>query len=433
MKPNEEKADVGEVRQKALLIGIYQESTGRKKCEEYLDELALLADTYGVDVLEKVPCHLRKCDPATLVGSGKLEEFIKFVQEKGADMVIFDDEMSPAQQRNLEEQLARPVLDRTELIIGVFDKHARSKEARLQVELASFRYKLPRLKRMWTHLERQAGTTGGSKYLKGMGEKQIEVDRRLLEERIDHLQRELKKVDAHRDTQRHARAKSDIPLFAIVGYTNAGKSTLLNALTNAGVLVEDKLFATLDTTTRKFTLKNNQDILLIDTVGFIRKLPHQLVAAFKSTLQETVHADILLNVVDVSDPHAFDHTQTSLEVMAELGVSSKPVITVLNKIDKLENASVLQKFRIQYPKTSPISATTGQGLEELQQRMIEELKGWRRVLRLRIPQSDYAVVSEVIREGNLLHQDYDGNDVLLHVELPARYAGKLAKWVEKVE
>jgi len=422
-----------EKKQTALLVGVHKDSMSRRACEEHLDELALLADTFGVDVADRMCCHVRKFDASTLVGSGKIEEFIELIKEKGVDMIIFDDEISPAQQRNLEKLIKCPVMDRTELIIGVFDHHAHTKEARLQVDLARERYQLPRLKRLWTHLERQAGSSGGGKYLKGMGEKQIEVDRRLIEQRIATLQREIKKVRAHRETQRHAREKSEIPTFAIVGYTNAGKSTLLNALTDAGVLVEDKLFATLDTTTRKFTLSNNQDVLLIDTVGFIRKLPHQLVAAFKSTLEETAYADILLNIVDVSDPYAEDHTATAMEVLKGLDMDDKPIITILNKTDKVEGSQVLQKFRIKYPKTVPLVAVSGEGFDHLQERMVEELKKWRKVLRLRVPQSDYAIVTEVMREGNILHQDYEGNDVLLHVDLPARYLGKLEKYVEEVE
>jgi len=384
-------------------------------------------------VSDKECCCVRKFDASLLLGTGKLQELLTQAEELNVDFIIFDEEITPAQQRNLEKNFRRPVMDRTELILGVFSQRAHTKEARLQVELAQVRYQVPRLKRMWTHLERQAGTGGGSKFLKGMGEKQIEVDRRLLKRRIDHLKKELKQVSAYRETQRHARQRSETPLFALVGYTNAGKSTLLNAFTGADAFVEDKLFATLDTTTRKFTLANNQDVLLIDTVGFIRKLPHLLVAAFKSTLEEAMYADILLHIVDVSSPYAEEHADTALDVLKELNAADKPIITILNKIDKVDNPMILHQLRLKFPKTVPLCALTGEGFDGLQERMVEELKQRRKILRLRIPQSDYRFVSEVMREGKVLHQDYDGNDVLIHVDLPARYLGKLKKYVEETE
>ena len=233
-----------------------------------------------------------------------------------------------------------------------------------------------------------------------------------------------------RDTQRSARERADIPIFSIIGYTNAGKSTLLNALTNANVLVEDKLFATLDTTTRKYTLKNNQEILLIDTVGFIRKLPHLLVAAFKSTLEEAVHADILLHIVDVSHPMAEEQAQTTFDILKELGGKDKTVITLLNKVDLCENQVMVQKLRLKYPKTVPISATLGTGFDALQEMMIEELSKQRKQVLLRVPQSDYRIVSDIIRVGHIISQTYEENDVLLKVDLPKAMASKLKKYVE---
>ncbi|WP_068466399.1 GTPase HflX [Candidatus Protochlamydia phocaeensis] len=417
--------------QRALLVSVYQGPSNKKICEEHLDELELLARTYGIETACKMPCAIRKFDASIYIGKGKLEELIQLSKELQVDLVIFDDEITPAQQRNLQKAFIIPVMDRTEVILGVFGQRAQTKEARLQIELAKVKYEVPRLKRMWTHLSRQAGTSGaggGGAYLKGEGEKQIEIDRRILKRKIDQLQKEIEEVRANRETQRQSRTRSEIPVFAIIGYTNAGKSTLLNALTEAGVFVEDKLFATLDTTTRKFTLKNNQDILLIDTVGFIRKLPHLLVAAFKSTLEEALEADILLHLVDVSHPMAEEQAATTYEVLKELGAGRKPIITVLNKIDKCENPHMIHRIRMSYPKNVLISALKREGFDDLQEVMIQELKRQRTIVEMRIPQSEYAAVSEIMRSGNVLNQDYEENDVLLRVDLPIPIANKYAHY-----
>lgn len=413
----------------AFLVAVYQGSQQKEVCEEHLSELALLVETYGMKDVHREACPIRKFDASTFVTKGKLEELIQKAKELAVSVVIFDDEITPAQQRNLEKAFGIPVMDRTEVILGVFAQRAQTKEARLQIELAKIKYEAPRLKRMWTHLSRQAGTAGGGgAYLKGEGEKQIEIDRRILKRKIDLLQKEIDEVRAYRETQRLSRVRSEIPVFAIIGYTNAGKSTLLNALTDAGVFVEDKLFATLDTTTRKFTLKNNQDVLLIDTVGFIRKLPHLLVAAFKSTLEEAIEADILLHLVDVSHPMAEEQAATSHEVLKELGAGKKTIITVLNKIDACEHPSVIHRLRMTYPKNVQISALKREGFDDLQEMMIQELSRQRKVVHLRIPQSDYAVVSEAMRLGNVIKQDYEDNDVLLKVDLPASVASKLQRF-----
>ena len=319
---------------RALLISAYMGSDQKLVCEDHLNELELLAQTFGIKVAAKEPCAIRKYDASTFLTKGKVEELVRRSDELKVDMVVLDDEITPAQQRNLEAMFKKPVMDRTEIILGVFAQRAQTKEARLQIELAKIRYEAPRLKRLWTHLSRQQGTggSGGSGgYLKGEGEKQIEIDRRILKRKIDLLKKEIEEVRAYRDIQRSARERTEIPVFAIIGYTNAGKSTLLNALTDANVLVEDKLFATLDTTTRKFTLANNQDILLIDTVGFIRKLPHLLVAAFKSTLEEALEADILLHLVDVSHPMAEEQAAASCDVLKELNASKKQLSLFLIK------------------------------------------------------------------------------------------------------
>jgi GTP-binding protein HflX len=290
------------------------------------------------------------------------------------------------------------------------------------VESAKIRYELPRLKRLWTHLSRQrtggGGGSGGGGYLKGEGEKQIEIDRRILDRRLVMVEHEIKEVRAHRALQRQQRLRSHVPAFAIVGYTNAGKSSLLNSLTNAGVLSEDKLFATLDTTTRRFQLPNHQNVLLIDTVGFIRKLPHKLVDAFRSTLEESVYTDILLHVVDASHPDAIEHAAESIRVLEEIGAKNKPIITVINKADKIEDNTNLEELRYRYPDTVVISTVTRQGYEELFRLMIEKIQSLRKVMELRIPQSHYNVASELMKEGRVLETEYEGNDILLRIEIP---------------
>jgi GTPase len=409
----------------AILVGAYRSGTDKELCEDYLDELERLCETYGLKTVGKFSCPIKKLDAATYLGVGKLDELKTVAKELGADVVIFDEEISPQQQRNLEKIFLCPVIDRTELIIEVFAQRAQTREARLQIELAKVRYQFPRLKRMWTHLSRQTATAGGGAYLKGEGEKQIEIDRRILRRQIDRLKEEIEHVAEQRQTQRVLRERKGIPTFAIVGYTNAGKSTLLRALTQAEVLVEDKLFATLDTTTRKFVLPNRQEILLIDTVGFIRKIPHTLVAAFKSTLEEAVHTDILLHLIDVSHPMAEAQAEESMLVLKELGAEDHPMITVLNKIDQCPNPAITAKFRVKYPKTVVISALQGIGVDELLDLMIKEVSLLRKVVKARIPQSHYAIVSELMREGRVIECDYEENDILIKVEIPARLEYKV--------
>lgn len=417
----------------ALLLGSYTSTKDKSVSEDNLSELERLCDTYGLEAVAKVVSPIKKIDAGTYLGSGKLNEMLKASDELGADIILFDDEITPNQQRNLEKFFQRPVIDRTELIIEVFAQRALTREARLQVELAKVKYQLPRLKRLWTHLSRQAGSGGGGgsggAYLRGEGETQIELDRRMLKARVLQLQKEIIVVEKQRETQRRQRLRSGIPTFAIVGYTNAGKSTLLNAMTKADVFVEDKLFATLDTTTRKFTLPNRQDILLVDTVGFIRKIPHTLVAAFKSTLEEAVHTDILLHLIDVSNPQAELQAEATMHVLKELKADDRPIITVLNKIDALQDTSVLHRFRLKYPKTVPISALTGEGFDRLMEQMIVEIGSLRKTYRLKIPQSHYALVSELMREGKVIQCDYEDNDILLHVEIPGRYDYKVQPFI----
>ncbi|MBI2810224.1 MAG: GTPase HflX [Candidatus Melainabacteria bacterium] len=412
----------------ALLIGAYRSTSEKEQCEDYLNELERLCDSFGLKAVAKYPCSIKKIDSANYLGSGKLEELSAASKELKAEVIIFDDELIPHQQRNLEKIFNMPVIDRTELIIEVFAQRAQTREARLQIELAKVRYQFPRLKRLWTHLSRQSSAGGGA-HLKGEGEKQIEIDRRLLRRQIERLKDDIEKVSEQRVTQRSLRERTGIPTFAIVGYTNAGKSTLLKALTGADVLVEDRLFAPLDTTTRKFVLPNKQEILLIDTVGFIRKIPHTLVAAFRSTLEEAVHTDILLHLVDVSHPKAVSQAEETMKVLKELGAESQPIITVLNKIDQCSDPLAIAKFRLKYPKTVAISATEGTGFDDLLQLMMLEISLLRKVVSLRVPQSQYGLVSELMREGRVISCEYEENDIMIKVEIPARLEHRVQSFI----
>ena len=408
---------------KAFFIGSYSSNEEKVQAEQNLGELERLGSTFGFTTVGTMLCSIKKIDAALFLGTGKVDEIAALVVSLGAEVIVFDDEISPHQQRNLETIFKKPVIDRTELIIEVFAASARTKEARLQVELAKVRYQFPRLKRLWTHLSRQS--TGGGGHVKGEGEKQIELDRRMLRMRIEKLEEEIETVRDQRKTQRSGRLRSGIPTFAIIGYTNAGKSTLLKALTKADVLVEDKLFATLDTTARKFVLPNRQEIILIDTVGFIRKLPHMLVTAFRSTLEEVVHTDILLHVVDASSPLVEQQVHATMEVLKELGVVDRPMITVLNKIDACTNPLVLHKLRIKYPNTVAISALQENGFDLLIEAMTEAIASLRKIVKLRIPQSHYALVSELMREGRVVESTYEGDDIILEVEIPKGFEFKV--------
>lgn len=413
---------------KAILIGVYSGLANKVLCEEHLDELENLTDTFGATVLKKIATPLRKIDAATYLQKGKLEEVALEIQNSKANLLIIDEEISPAQQRNLEKLLKVAIMDRTELILEIFAARAETKEAKLQISLAKARYEFPRLKRLWSHFSRQRASGG---YLKGEGETQLEIDRRILRKRVERLNDELKEVVRARQVQRSSRLRSGIPTFAIVGYTNVGKSTLLKALTDADVLVEDKLFATLDTTTRKFALPNGEEVLLTDTVGFIRKLPHALVAAFKSTLESAVHDDVLIHIIDVSHPAAEEQAETVLALLKELDANLDSVITVLNKVDACTDPNLLFRLRTKYPKTALLSAIKREGFDDLAELMMEELKTRRILLKLRIPQSEYPIISLIRREGKVISQEYEENDILLTVEVPKTMSHQFIKF--KVE
>ncbi len=346
-------------RERCVLVAVSLPALPPHEAEENLDELAELVDTAGSEVVQRFVQPRDKVDAATFVGEGKAREIAAFCRAQKVGAVVFDDDLSPAQVRNLEKTLERKVLDRTGVILDIFARRARSREAKTQVELAQYTYLLPRLTRAWTHLSRQAGGIG----TRGVGETQLETDRRVIRKRIAKLGETLEAIASHREVQR--RRRRDTFEAALVGYTNVGKSSLLNRLTSARVFVEDRLFATLDTTFRRMPLEElRQEVLLIDTVGFIRKLPHHLVASFRSTLEQVKEADLVLHVVDASHPRFEEHAAATRQVLAELGLDEVPVLTVLNKMDRAPEGLMSRALGL-YPDALAVSAATGEGLEAL--------------------------------------------------------------------
>ncbi|MBI5850694.1 MAG: GTPase HflX [Planctomycetes bacterium] len=385
----------------AILFGVVPHGDERGAAEA-LAELAELADTGEFAVAGCMAQHRRHPDPQTYLGAGKLEELAEAVAQTGARVVIADDQLSPAQGRNIEETVKAIVLDRAELILHIFGIHARTPQARLQVELARLQYQVPRLKRMWTHLERQRG---GIAVRGGAGEKQIDVDRSEIRARIAALQRDLEKIEGRK--VREVRTRADRFTVALVGYTNAGKSTLMNRLTDAGVLAEDRLFSTLDTRTRPWRLPGGRVVLLSDTVGFIRKLPHQLVASFHATLEEALNADLLFVLVDGSSPHALQQLQVVEEVLEHLGAAHIPRIHVLNKADRISDRSVLTPIRSHGGVSVLVSALTGDGLPGLEAALLDHLASVERDVVLLVPHGSGALRAEVRRLATVLGESFD--------------------------
>jgi GTP-binding protein HflX len=398
-------------QQKALLVGVsFYSNNDLLPLEDSLQELELLADTAGVDVVGHVSQNLQVPNPKTYVGSGKVEEIKLLAQELDADLVIFDNVLSPRHQRELESALGESiqVIDRTALILDIFAQHAHTSEGSLQVELAQYEYRLPRLTRAWTHLARQAGGGGGRAGgvggvgLRGPGETQLEVDRRTISARIEFLKGELERVRAHRSRHRERRRKTRIPVISLVGYTNAGKSTLLNRLSNADVYVADQLFATLDPTTRRVELPGGQTVLFTDTVGFIQKLPTELVAAFRATLEEISEADVLLHVVDITHVNASAQAKSVQETLVEIGAGDIPMITAFNKIDRLKDPQGAIAALDEFSNTYPISALTGQGIEDLLAAIEAELFETYVELDVRVPYDQGYLLSVFHEKGQVL-------------------------------
>lgn len=390
-------------RERVLLVGLYGAETTRSQAEEYLEELAMLTDTAGGVTIDKVLQNRNQPDVSTYVGKGKLGELKHLMNEQVIDTVIFDDDLSPTQIRNIENGTDSKVLDRSTLILDIFAARAKTAAAKTQVELAQLQYLLPRLTRYWTHLSRQSGGIG----TKGPGETQIETDRRLIGRRIAVLKEKLEKLDKQRATQRKSR--EGMVRISLVGYTNAGKSTLMNALTDTGVLAEDRLFATLDSTVRRHELENHT-VLLSDTVGFIRKLPHNLIESFKSTLDEVREADILMHVVDASSKMAMDYIEVVNNTLKELNADKIRTLLVFNKVDKMD-ADQISAMRRAYPEAVFISAANGIGLSELERKLEEVIESEYSEHTLKIPASKYKAVAFIHENATVEDESYEGENV----------------------
>jgi GTP-binding protein HflX len=384
-----------------------------------LDELAGLVETAGAAVVGRLTQKRQTPDAAAYIGHGKVDELKTLVDATDADVVIFDNDLSPAQIRNLEEALSVKVLDRTEVILDIFSSRAQTHEARLAVELAQLEYSLPRLKGMWTHLSRMKMGVG----MRGPGEKQLETDRRLAERRIRDLRRDLEAIQ--RRKEREVAGRRDRMTVSLVGYTNAGKSTLMNALTDAQVLAENKLFATLDTRTRRWQLPGWGPVLLSDTVGFIRDLPHGLIASFKATLEEARQADLLIHVADASSPTALDQISAVYEVLRELGIEEKDTLLALNKVDQVEDPALLQSIRSLYPSAVPISARTGEGLSRLAAAVSDALSQDFLDLEIRFNVSNGRLLAFLARFGEVLSRTFAGDQAYLHCRISRKHLGAI--------
>lgn len=427
-------------RERAFLVGA--EIHGQKQnlsLEDSLAELALLADTAGVDVVGELSQKLQRPNVETYIGPGKVQELKALAEETLSEVVIFDDELSPRHQRELEKALAPNirVLDRTALILDIFAQHAHTSEGMLQVELAQYEYNLPRLTRAWTHLERQAGGGGGAAGsaggvgLRGPGETQLEVDKRAIRKRISHIKKELEKVEAHRMRYRAQRKRSRIPTVALVGYTNAGKSTLINRIAKAEVYVANQLFATLDPTTRRVELPGNDLALVTDTVGFIQKLPTALVAAFHATLEEISQADLLLHVVDISHPNALNQYQAVQETLKEIDADHIPMITALNKADQLQRPEMARETLKDFPKSIAISAIQGTGIPDLLHLIREELYESYTPINVRLPYQQGALISLFHELGQVDVVEHHRGGVRIQGRIPGRLLAQFAPWLNK--
>lgn len=409
--------EIEEIEEKVVLVGVSEQEGD--DAEDSVAELAELVKTAGATVVGTLIQKRELIHPGTYVGTGKVAEIAELVAETGATGIVCDDELSPAQLKNLEAMLDTKVMDRTLIILDIFAARATTSEGKIQVELAQLKYRLSRL----TGLGRSMSRLGGGIGTRGPGEKKLEMDRRLIKDRISQLNRELKEVRQHRETTRAKRERNHVPVAAIVGYTNAGKSTLLNRLTDAGVLEEDKLFATLDPTTRVLELPGRQEILLTDTVGFIRKLPHHLIEAFKSTLEEAKYADYILHVVDASNPQREKQMHIVYETLYNLDIKEKTVITLFNKQDAVTNQEPLRDFKAD--RTLNISARTGEGLEAVKELLCELLRDNKVLIERTIPYADAGVIQQIRKMGELLEEDYRPEGIYVKAYVPMELYGRL--------
>lgn len=411
-----EMVDLKEEPEKIILVGVSIKGADDDKTEESLKELAVLAKTANAVTVGKIIQNREKIHPGTYIGKGKIEEVQSLIEETDADTVVCDDELSPAQHKNLEEELKVKVIDRTIMILDIFAAHAKSREGKLQVELAQLRYRSTRLKGIGTSMSRLGGGIG----TRGPGEKKLETDRRQIRERITNLRAELDQMIRTRELSRKQRNEKNFPVIAIAGYTNAGKSTLLNHLTDAGVYSKDQLFATLDPTTRSYELASGQKVLFTDTVGFIRKLPHHLVEAFRSTLEEAAYADIILHVVDASGEDIDTQMEVVYQTFERLKITGKPIITAFNKMDKVEGAFEGRDPRADY--VVKLSVKQDQGIDELLKVIEQILKEQKRYMEKLLPFSQAGIVQRIRQSGQLLSEEYTENGIMVKAYLPEELA-----------
>jgi len=398
-------------QEKAILVGVIQLGTTESQIHEHLDELELLAETAGAKIAGRITQRVSKINPATFIGKGKAEELLNQAKELDVKLIVFDDELSSGQIKNYHKiSDSVKVLDRSGLILDIFQKHAKTKEARTQVDLAYMEYLLPRLTRQWTHLERQMGGIGTRA---GMGETQIEIDRRLIRTRISKLKKELARIEKERDTQSYRR-QSEFRV-SLVGYTNAGKSTLFKALTGSDVYIQDQLFATLDTTVRQLQIDESHSILLSDTVGFIRKLPHNLVASFKSTLKEVLEADLILVMLDISSAQIGDHFQTIENVLKDMGAQEIPQILVLNKVDLISDGNMIEKRQREFPNSVTVSAQQHLRLSELKSRILGKMEENFQTIDLEFPYNQGKTIAHAQEGVDVLKREYEENGVKLRI------------------
>ncbi len=411
--------------ERALLVGAFTAQEEMDDADDLLNELSELVRTLRIPIIEKLLVHNRETQARLFVGSGKAEQVCERAKELECDIIIFDNQLTPAQQRNWETLAGITVIDRQEIILDIFGSRAQTREAKIQVDLARMAYSLPRLTRAWSHLGQQGGGIGA----KGEGESQLEQDKRKIRGQIDRLKRDLKDVRRNRATQRKDRKRTPVPNAAIVGYTNAGKSSLLRRLTGADVLVENALFATLDTTTRKIDLPNKQPLLLTDTVGFIRKLPHQLVESFNATLEEAVMADFLIHLLDASHPRVLEFYETTMNVLSELGAENKRMLTVFNKVDQLEDPLTKAMLRTHHPDALFISVHTGEGLEELIKELGDLVGNDTEEILLHLPHERSDLLARLHREGAVHQSDYEEEFIRIRASVPGRIRQMLDPFV----
>ena len=407
-----------------LLVGVLLRGEEEWRVKDTMDELAQLAESAGAQVAGRFLVRQQKIKAGHYIGTGKAEEISVWIKENRVSMVVFDDDLTPAQGRNLQNVFETRVLDRTQLILDIFAQRARTKEGCLQVELAQHQYLLPRLRNMWSHLERQKGGIG----LRGPGETQLEMDRRRLQELIRTLRRDLDLVRTRRAEQRRGRRRHGWALVSLVGYTNAGKSTLLNRLAGADIYAEDQLFATLDPTTRQVELPNHEPMLMTDTVGFIQKLPHHLVDSFKATLEEVVEADLVVHVIDASHPQVDTQIEAVHKVLDEIGALEKPMLYVFNKIDDEKGRNAARRLSRQFPKSVAVSALTSEGIELLFDELADCLKGRKITLKLSVPLSEGKLIATLQKNASILEQEYEGANADLLVRVSPQLAAQCRKF-----